>query len=55
MSSIACVYCGKYWKKMLGNKCYNCLNELTEIINRLNNKPKNNYDDNILQFKVIKK
>ena len=54
MCKVRCVYCGKYDKSILGNKCHKCLKELRDITNMLNNKPKNviHYEDNVIPLRI---
>ena len=57
MCKIRCVYCGKYDKSILGNKCHKCLKELHDITNILNNKPRNvmHYEDNVIPLRIANK
>lgn len=57
MSKSKCLYCGKYGKTMLVNKCLECLKELRDITNRLNNKlhKEVHYENNVIQLRTAAK
>lgn len=57
MSTVRCLYCGMYGKKMLANKCLECLKELRDITDMLNNKPKNQikYENNVIPLRTANK
>jgi hypothetical protein len=57
MCSTRCLYCGKYGKKMLANKCLECLKELRDITDMLNNKPKKvvHYENNVIPLRIVSK
>ena len=54
MGSIRCLYCGKFGRNMLANKCVECLKELRDITDMLNNKPKKeiHYVNNVIPLRT---
>ena len=57
MSTTRCVYCGRYAKNMIGNKCTDCLKEYREVKAKIENRviKQEIYTDNILPFKMVAK
>ena len=54
MSANRCVYCGRYGQKLLSTKCLECLKELRDLTDMLNNKPKNEikYQNNVIPLRT---